>query len=189
MSLILASASPRRAELLRQVGIPFQIVIPGVSEIKFSSLPPQEMVARLSLEKALAVSTRLEEGIILAADTVVLHRGVIMGKPADQKDARRMLRLLSGDQHTVLTGLTLLDATSGKYECRVSETKVWIRELSESDLDAYVATGEPLDKAGAYGIQGRAALFVEKIEGCYFNVVGLPLNLLYDLMQRMQIRI
>lgn len=188
MNLVLASASPRRAELLRQVGIPFTITIPDVIEEKYNSLAPHEMVVRLSQEKALAVSGPLEEGIILAADTVVLHRGVIMGKPVDQIEALQMLRLLSGDRHSVLTGLTLLDAASGKYESRASITKVWMANLSESDLDAYVATGEPLDKAGAYGIQGRAALFVEKIEGCYFNVVGLPLNLLYNMMKKMQKR-
>ena len=189
MTLILASASPRRAELLRQAGTPFKIIIPDIAEDKFNSLPPYEMVIQLSFEKALAVSEHLEEGIVIAADTVVLHRGVAIGKPVDQKEALQTLRLLSGDQHLVLTGLTVLDAATGKYEKRTSTTKVWMASLTETELDAYVATGEPLDKAGAYGIQGKAALFVEKIDGCYFNVVGLPLNLLYNMLKKMYVTI
>ncbi len=189
MKLILASASPRRAELLRQAGMDFEIIVPDLAEENFSNLPPREMVARLSLEKALAVSSRLKEGYIIAADTIVFHRGIKLGKPVDLADARRMLSLLSGEQHTVLTGLTLLDAVSGKYESGITTTMVWMKRLNANELDAYISTGEPMDKAGAYGIQGRAGLYVEKIEGCYFNVVGLPLSLLYDLMQRMKIRI
>lgn len=189
MTLVLASASPRRAELLHQVGVPFKIIIPDIAEEKCNNLPPYEMVIQLSLEKALAVSDRLEEGIIIAADTVVLYRGATIGKPVNQKEALQTLRLLSGNQHLVLTGLTVLDAASGKYENRTSTTKVWMTSLTETELDAYVATGEPLDKAGAYGIQGKAALFVDKIEGCYFNVVGLPLNLLYNMLKKMHVTI
>lgn len=189
MKLILASASPRRADLLRQSGIPFQVVIPDVSEDLNAVPEPQEMVTRLALRKAIAVSEHLKQGIILAADTVVLYRGAVMGKPRDHDDARRMLRLLSGDKHEVLTGIALVDAASGRSECAVSTTGVWLKDLSDGEIDSYVKTGEPFDKAGAYGIQGLAALFVEKIEGCYFNVVGLPLNLLYSLMKLMQVPI
>lgn len=189
MKLILASASPRRADLLRQSGIPFQVVIPDVSEDLNGVSEPHEMVTRLALRKALAVSERFKHGIIIAADTVVLYQGVVMGKPRDHDDAWRMLRLLSGDKHEVLTGIALVDAASGRSECAVSTTGVWLKDLTESEIDFYVKTGEPLDKAGAYGIQGLAALFVEKIDGCYFNVVGLPLNLLYSLMKLMQVPI
>ncbi len=189
MKLILASASPRRAELLRQSGIPFQVVIPDVSEDLAGSLQPHDLVVRLALRKALAVAERFNQGFIIAADTIVFLRGTIMGKPVDQDDARRMLRLLSGGKHEVLTGIALVDAVTGRSETAVSITGVWLKDLTESEIDFYVATGEPLDKAGAYGIQGLAAVFVEKIEGCYFNVVGLPLNLLYNLMKRMQVPI
>lgn len=187
MKLILASASPRRAELLRQAGIPFSIEIPDITEEINGNMSPQETVTDLALKKALAVSSRLGEGFILAADTIVLHRGEVLGKPLDREDARQMLHRLSGNEHEVLTGLALVDASSGKQESGFSLTRVWLKPLIKSEIDAYVATGEPLDKAGAYGIQGRAALFVEKIEGCYFNVVGLPLSLLYDLMAIMQV--
>jgi septum formation protein len=186
MKLILASASPRRADLLRQVGIDFQVVVPDISEDLDGSLPPSQIVTRLALRKALAVSKRFDQGFVLAADTLVIHRGIILGKPADQDDARRMLSLLSGDEHEVMTGMVLVDAASGRSESALSKTSLWLKAMTESEIEVYIATGEPLDKAGAYGIQGRAALFVEKIEGCYFNVVGLPLSLLYDLMKSMQ---
>ncbi len=189
MSLFLASASPRRAELLRQVGIPFEIIEPGIAEKPDYTLPIPEMVIGLARHKALAVSAKLEQGIVLAADTVVLYQGRVLGKPRDREDARCMLRLLSGDAHQVLTGVILLDAASGKDESGLSVTKVWMKDLSEKVIDTYVGSGEPLDKAGAYGIQGKAALFVEKIEGCYFNVVGLPLSLFYDLTKRMNVEI
>jgi len=186
MKLILASASPRRADLLRQAGIDFQVVVPDISEDLDGSLPPSEIVVRLALRKALAVSKRFDQGFVLAADTLVIHRGIIFGKPADQDDARRMLSLLSGDEHEVMTGMALVDAASGRSESALSVTRVWLKAMTESEIEVYIATGEPLDKAGAYGIQGRAALLVEKIEGCYFNVVGLPLSLLYDLMKMVQ---
>lgn len=186
MKLILASASPRRADLLRHAGIDFQVVVPDISEDLDGSLPPSEIVVRLALRKALTVSKRFDHGFVLAADTLVIHRGIILGKPADQDDARRMLSLLSGDEHEVMTGMVLVDAASGRSENAFSVTRVWLKAMTVSEIEVYIATGEPLDKAGAYGIQGRAALFVEKIEGCYFNVVGLPLSLLYDLMKSMQ---
>lgn len=186
MKLILASASPRRADLLRQAGIDFQVVVPDISEDLDGSLPLSEIVVRLALRKALTVSKRFDHGFVLAADTLVIHRGIILGKPVDQDNARRMLSLLSGDEHEVMTGMVLVDAASGRSENAFSVTRVWLKAMTVSEIEVYIATGEPLDKAGAYGIQGRAALFVEKIEGCYFNVVGLPLSLLYDLMKSMQ---
>jgi septum formation protein len=189
MKLILASASPRRAALLRQVKIPFIVVAPEMSEEISGSLTVHEMVTNLALRKAHAVAKKLDRGLVLAADTVVLHRGLIMGKPADRDDARLMLSRLSGDKHEVATGMALVDAASGRFESAVSITAVWFKHLSDMEIDAYVMTGDPLDKAGAYGIQGPAALFVEKIEGCFFNVVGLPLNQLYDLLLRMQMPI
>ena len=134
------------------------------------------------------VAAGLREGIVLGADTVVYHRGEVLGKPADLDEARRMLRRLSGGQHSVITGLALVDARTNICESDFAETRVWMRALEDELIDAYVATGEPMDKAGAYAIQGKAALFVERIEGCYFNVVGLPLYQLSLLLSRMEIK-
>ncbi len=187
MNLVLASASPRRSELLRRAGIPFRVIKPRIEEKPDYTLPPREMVVRLAAEKALSVSGTLEEGFVLGADTVVVYRGEVLGKPDSPEDARRMLRLLNGDVHEVLTGLVIINPENGAREDACSETKVWFKKLSDKEINAYIDSGEPLDKAGAYGIQGRASLFVERIEGCYFNVVGLPLSLLYDLMKKMRL--
>jgi septum formation protein len=187
LTLILASESPRRAELLRQVAIPFRIVPPAVSEELSGKPSPQEMVALLALRKARAVSDQLPDGYILGADTVVLHGETVLGKPIDSEDAARMLRLLSGGRHSVLTGLALVNAANGYLLERLSLTQVWIKALADDEIKAYIATGEPFDKAGAYGIQGKGALLVEKIEGCYFNVVGLPLSLLNEMIAEMNI--
>lgn len=184
--LILASSSPRRANLLYQVDIPFTVIEPSIDENMEKDVPAGEMVAKLALQKALSVSEKVESGYVLSADTAVIFDHEVMGKPSDEKDACRMLRLLSGSRHLVLSGLALVNAANGCYENGYSETRVWLKHLSDDQINSYVATGEPMDKAGAYGIQGRAAFFVEKIEGCYFNVVGLPLGLLFDFFSRMQ---
>lgn len=189
MNLILASASPRRAELLRQVDISFTITRPDLEEKPDLQKDPQEIALALAEDKARFVAQKLERGIVLAADTLVVYQGQLMGKPEDNKDARRMLRLLSGSRHVVITGLVLLDAASGLILKDFSTTTVWMKMLSDQEIEDYVEGGEPLDKAGAYGIQGKAALFVDRIEGCYFNVVGLPLSLLYDMIQKMQFTI
>ncbi|MGM0653225.1 MAG: Maf family protein [Bacillota bacterium] len=186
MNLVLASASPRRAELLRQVGISFTITRPDLEEKPDLQKEPQEIAMALAEDKARFVGQKLDRGIVLAADTLVVYQGQLMGKPEDRKDARRMLRILSGSRHEVITGLVLLDAASGLILKDFSTTTVWIKVLSDQEIDNYVKGGEPLDKAGAYGIQGKAALFVDRIEGCYFNVVGLPLGLLYEMIQKMQ---
>jgi len=184
MKLLLASASPRRAELLTQAGIPFRVEVPLVNETAEKSSTPRGLVLKLACKKALEVSTRVQDRYILAADTTVTHDGEIIGKPVDEADAFRMLNLLSGKKHEVLTGLALLDAATGRMESGAALTSVWMKKLSALHIKNYVATGEPFDKAGAYAIQGFAGLFIEKIEGCYTNVVGLPLGLLYDLFTR-----
>lgn len=186
-ALVLASASPRRAALLRQWGIPFRIMAAPLNE-RPGGLPPAEAVMFLARQKAKLVAERLPSGFVLGADTVVVHAGEILGKPGDAAAAGRMLKRLSGGCHSVFTGLALADAATGRCETEVGETRVWMRALESELIEAYVATGEPLDKAGAYGIQGKAALFVEKIEGCYFNVVGLPADRLYLLLSRMGIK-
>ncbi len=189
MNLILASASPRRAELLHQAGISFTIIKPVLEEKLDMKKTPCDIALTLADNKARFVAQKLDRGVVLAADTLVVYQGELMGKPVDNDDARRMLRLLSGSRHEVITGLVLLDAASGLVEKDYSKTTVWMKGLSEQEIDEYVKGGEPLDKAGAYGIQGKAALFVDRIEGCYFNVVGLPLSLLYDMIQKIQFSI
>ncbi|MGI6601983.1 MAG: Maf family protein [Dethiobacteria bacterium] len=189
MKLVLASASPRRAALLQQVGIPYQVIESDLRvEARLEGLAPAEAAVGLAMQKAQRVADGLQEGVVLGADTIVLHRGEILGKPVDRDDACRMLRRLSGERHLVITGMALVDARTKDCESCFAETRVWMRALEPEMIELYVATGEPMDKAGAYGIQGKAAVFVEKIEGCYFNVVGLPLYQLALLLSRMGIK-
>ena len=173
--LILASASPRRRRLMKQIGLTFQVMPGEVDEDEIFSSDPLENIQAVALLKARDVAARVEDGIVVGADTQILIDGETMGKPADEADAARMLSRLSGRTHKVITGVALVDAGTGLEKTWVETTLVFFRELSESEISAYVHTGEPMGKAGAYGIQGRAAAFVERIEGCYFNVVGLPL--------------
>ena len=184
--LILASASPRRAELLGQIGIPFRRVVSGVNEDLQDPANPKEHVRVLSRRKAEDVTGRLSSGIVLGADTVVVLDEHILGKPDDEKAAAGMLHLLSGRTHQVYTGLTLIDAARKTSVSHVEITEVSFRELTSEEIDAYVATGEPLDKAGAYGIQGKGALLVRGIRGCYFNVVGLPLAGMVKALRRLE---
>jgi septum formation protein len=174
-AIVLASASPRRAELLESAGIRF-VVVPGhIDETPFPGEQPVDHVVRLAREKAAEVARREESRFFVAADTIVLCDGEIMGKPRDNGDARRMLAKLSNRVHQVITGFAVLDATTNRTIIRAVSTDVTFKPLSEGEIDAYVATGCPLDKAGAYAIQGGAAYMVERIAGSYTNVVGLPL--------------
>jgi len=181
--IILASNSPRRRELLAQIGLSFIVAPADVDESVLPGESPEAYAARVALDKARTAAQRAMQGIIIAADTIVVADGSILGKPSGTADARRMLSMLSGNVHEVITGLAVLDAASGRSAVRTSVTRVWFRDLSDREIDAYVATGEPLDKAGAYGIQERGALFVERIEGCYSNVVGLPLSQLGEMLR------
>ncbi len=181
MKLILASASPRRRELLEQIGVSFVIESSDVEEVVDASLPPEQQVQSLALQKAQAVARKHTEGLVLGADTVVVNEGKLLGKPRDTAEAKAMLAALSGKWHQVMTAVALVDAAMGENQTQnvwtsVEITNVKFRELTEDDIAAYVATKESMDKAGAYGIQGYGALLVEKIEGCYNNVVGLPLQ-------------
>jgi septum formation protein len=187
--LILASASPRRAELLKQAGIPFRRIVSGVDEDLHDPADPEKHVQELSRRKAKDVAGRLSSGIVLGADTIVVLDEHILGKPADEKEAAEMLAMLSGRTHQVYTGLTLIDAARRTSVDHVEITAVTFRELSDEEIAEYVATGEPMDKAGAYGIQGRGALLVSGIKGCYFNVVGLPLAGLMEAMRRLEEKI
>ena len=173
--IVLASKSPRRLELLRLLGVAEPLILPAAEEAPVpSALPPEEAVLRIALAKARDVRPRAPEGsLILAADTIVVLEGQVMGKPRDEEDAFRMLRALSGRAHTVYTAVCLL---YGAQElCRRVDTQVFFRPLSDGEIRRYIATGEPMDKAGAYGAQGLASLFIERMEGDFFNVVGLPL--------------
>ena len=173
MDIVLASQSPRRRELLERLGLPFRTLVPDIDERMDRPLPPAELVAVISAEKARAAQALAgPEAIVIAADTVVALDGAVLGKPAGGADAARMLSALAGRTHHVYTGLTVL---RGERVRTVSEeTAVTFRPLTEREIAAYVRTGEPLDKAGAYGIQGYGALLVEGIQGDYYNVMGLP---------------
>ena len=174
MKVILASASPRRSELLRTLGLQFEVRPAQGEEHPEPGLSAGETAKRLSHAKCLEVAAVSEpDAVVIAADTVVSLDDQILGKPADAADAKRMLRALSGRDHRVYTGVTV--ASGGRVLSDFEETIVHFRALTEREIDAYIETGEPMDKAGAYGIQGRASLFVRGIEGDYFNVVGLPL--------------
>ena len=178
MKLILASASPRRRELLTQVGVSFVIEVSDVEEVLDDTLSPELQVQSLALQKAQAVAAQHKDGLVLGADTVVVDAGSLLGKPQNTEEAAEMLRSLSGKWHQVMPAVALVDANDTKHEwTSVEITNVKFRDLTEDDIAAYVATGESMDKAGAYGIQGYGALLVERIEGCYNNVVGLPLQL------------
>lgn len=186
--LILASASPRRAELLRQAGFSFSIRESTLSEETFKEPPPRG-VELLALEKAGNVAGNLSSGIVLGADTVVIEDGIILGKPGDKDEAIEMLRRLSGNEHTVITAIALIDAANNHRKITDHvETRVWMRKLHDDEISAYAESNEPYDKAGAYGIQGYAAVFIRRIEGCYFNVVGLPLSMVCLHLSRLGIK-
>ena len=179
--LVLASSSPRRSEILTAVGWPFETHPAGVDETRLAGEAPEEFVRRLAREKAEAVARTRLFGLVLGADTTVLVDGKILEKPRDAEDARRMLRRLSGRWHEVLTGVALVSAETGRASVGVERTRVRFAETSEEEIAWHVETGDVLDKAGAYAIQGRAALFIEAIDGDYWNVVGLPVRLVYEL--------
>jgi septum formation protein len=183
--LVLASASPRRSEILDLLGLSYEIRAPLTTESLTDGESPGTEAERLAREKAAAVPSRPGE-LILAADTLVATGDRVLGKPRDGRDAVRMLMQLQGRRHEVFTGLALL--LNGRAESGVAATSVWFRSLDAAECEEYVASGEPLDKAGAYGIQGLGASIVERIEGEYFNVMGLPVQLLLSLLLRFELR-
>ena len=183
--LVLASQSPRRAEILRQAGIHFTIRAAAVDETPLPSEKPGDYVCRLAEAKALAVPAAPQE-IVLGADTTVVIDGRMLFKPEDTADARRMLEALSGRCHEVLTGICLRRGHELIRDCAV--TRVWFLPLTAGEIDAYVASGEPVDKAGGYAIQGLASKHIERLDGCYFNVVGLPVSLVYRQLKVMESR-
>lgn len=185
--LVLASHSPRRKELLEKLGLPYLVLEADIDETFLPGESIEGSVQRLAAEKALACSSKISEGVVIGCDTVVVVDGQVLGKPQDPDEARTMLRLLSGRSHQVISGVAVLDAASGASMTAYERTIVYFQPLLEEEIESYVASGEPLDKAGAYAIQGKAALFIPRIEGCYYNVVGLPLHCLASLLKKMGI--
>ena len=182
--IVLASKFPRRIELLKGLGIDPEIIPADVDEnIDGVTDKPCEAVTLLASRKAQAVSEKLcdEAALIIAADTLVYKDSVLLGKPSDEKDAFAMLSQLSGNSHSVYTGICV--SLGGKLATKAVETKVFFRKLSDEEIENYIRSGDPMDKAGAYGIQGRACLFAERIDGDYFNVVGLPLSCLFEMIK------
>lgn len=177
--LILASKSPRRKEILEKLGLDFEIVSSDYEEDFQAKKDPIELAKFLSLNKAKAVANNItDEAIIVAADTFIVLKGKFFGKPKDIQDARLMLELLSGQTHKVITGIALVDTVTNQEITDISITKVTFKSLTAKEIDDYIKTGEPFDKAGAYAIQGKGAVFITKIDGDFFAVVGLPLDLL-----------
>lgn len=187
--IVLASASPRRKEILEKAGLRFTVDAGEYEEDMGLRLPPHRLARYLSGEKANAVAPRYRDALIIAADTFIVFRKRLLGKPHTEEAAREMLSALSGQTHSVVTGFTLLDTASQKRVSGSVETRVSFKRLSREEIEAYVASKEPLDKAGAYAIQGLGAVLVRKIEGDYFNVMGLPLSAVADAMKKFGIRI
>ena len=186
MELILASASPRRGAILEAAGIRFQRRPTEIDESPLPGESPEACVVRLAEEKARHAARKVTDPVIVVgADTLVVVDGEALAKPVDEQDARRMLRLLSGRAHRVITGIAVLRLPDGAMRCAAETTTVTFAPLTDREIDDYIATGEPMDKAGAYGIQERAGRFITRIEGCYFNVVGLPLARLYVLLREL----
>ena len=183
--LILASASPRRRELLEQIGLNFE-VIPSTCEEMITKENPGEVVEELSRQTAEDVAERITEGIVIGSDTVVYHAGRILGKPVDREDAKAMLQRLQGGAHSVFTGVTVIIKENGNKNCHTffQETQVYVLPMTGEEIEQYLDTKEPMDKAGAYGIQGRFAAWIEKIEGDYNTVVGLPVSALWQVLKK-----
>jgi septum formation protein len=187
--LVLASGSPRRRELLKMIGLEFEVAVPDVHEGSFETSEPSVFVTELALAKALSVSHRFREAVVVGADTVVVLDRERLGKPSDATEAASMLRVLGGRTHTVYTGVALVDTDSGLSQTGYERSSVTMKELSEGEISRYVATNEPMDKAGSYGIQGIGAVFIKRINGCYFNVMGLPLARLYAMAEEFAARL
>lgn len=189
-SIILASSSPRRRELLSQAGIPFTVVPADVDEENAElSGTPERKAEQLAYMKAVAVAGKIGEGLVLGADTIVVCAGEVFGKPVDRDDARRMLEMLSGREHQVITGIAVLDAAKKTTRIEHEVTRVRFSKLLPEEIEAYISSEEPFDKAGSYAVQGKGALMVEGIDGCYSNVVGLPLRKLYMVLKEFGVQV
>ena len=188
-AIILASASPRRKELLEQIGLSFRVEPSNYQENIRFDLEPHDLARALSHEKARLVARNHRNALVIAADTFIVFEGKILGKPRTETEAKEMLETMSGKPHSVVTGFTIVDTDSNKTVSRSVETRVHLRKLGSNEIDAYVRSKEPLDKAGAYAIQGLGSVIVEKIEGDYFNVMGLPLSALTESLKEFGVHI
>lgn len=186
MAIILASQSPRRKELLGQMGLSFSVCVADIDESMDASIPVAEAVGDLSCRKAMAVACG-QADVVIAADTVVVIDGCVLGKPHSEEEAKEMLRRLSGRTHEVMTGVTVRDESHRETFTEI--TKVTFRNLSDAEISAYVATKDPMDKAGSYGVQGQAGMFVSALEGDYFNVMGLPICSLSRVLRRFHVEV
>ena len=188
MKIVLASASERRKEIFGLTGLEFTVKESGVGEHMNAGVPPRRLARMLSRQKAAAVAAQEKNAIVIAADTFTIINGLYLGKARDQAEARAMLRKLNGKKHLVITGYTVTDSSTGRSISGFSETRVYFRRLGRQEIDSYIRTGEPIGKAGAYAIQGLGAVLVRKIEGDFFNVVGLPLSALMNTLKKFGIR-
>ncbi len=188
-TIILASASPRRKELLGKLGLKFEVEPSNYAEDIDLALAPHELAQKISLAKAEVVARQHKDAIVIAADTFGIFKGKVLGKPHTEAEARTMLAAISGKSHSVITGFSIIDTDTNKTLSQSVETRVYIRKLTPAEIDAYVKSGEPLDKAGAYAIQGLGAVLVARIEGDYYNVVGLPLSALTDALKEFGVQI
>lgn len=184
INFILASASPRRKEIFKQIGIDVKVVESSINESIRMDERPEQIVMSLAFQKALDVSNKVDNSIIIAADTIVVKENEIIGKPKNKLDARKTLQALSGQRHNVITGFALIENNSSIKIVDYEMTEVYFKELDINDIEAYLETNEYLDKAGSYAIQGKGSLLVEKINGCYFNVVGLPISKINDSLKK-----
>jgi len=185
--LVLASSSPRRIELLKQIGFDFEVIPAHIEEEKVINLNPDELVKKIAVEKVISVSRKVRNSIVIGADTLVYAENKILGKPGTEKEALDMLLLLSNKWHKVYSGIAVLDTETQKLIVDVEESSVKFKGISEKEARNYIQTGEPMDKAGAYAIQGKGAVFIERIEGCYYNIVGLPLFKLVKLLEQFNV--
>ncbi len=186
--IILASESPRRKEILEKTGLKFKVVKSNFKEYIDPKLTPHELVRKLSLEKAKAVFNNYKNSIIIAADTIVICENKIFGKPKDKRDAREMLKFLSNKNHLIITGFTIMSSDLKKPITKSQVSKVYMRKISKAEIDYYIKTKEPFDKAGAYAIQGKAKKFIEKIDGDILNAIGLPLNSLMKELKKLGVK-
>ena len=184
MNIILASASPRRKEILENTNVKFDVVKSEIDEVILDQELPSQVVMRLAFEKCMDIAHRYEDDLVIGADTVVVLDDIILGKPKDKDDATSMIKKLSGKTHQVITGISLINLNANKKIIDYVVSNVKFKDLSEEDIKDYIQTNESLDKAGGYGIQGYGALLVEEIQGDYFNIVGLPISRLSDLLKK-----
>jgi len=190
LNIVLASASPRRREILERVlGRRVQVVVPKVVEEVNEKLSPIEKAKKLALKKAEYVANKVKSGVIVAGDTIVVVEGEVLGKPKDEIEAIKMLTKLSGKEHTVITGIAVINADTGEKLVDAVETRVYMRKMTRKEIEMYVKSREPFGKAGGYAIQGLGALLIDKIDGCFFNVVGLPISKLYEMLKQVGVNL